>query len=215
MSDALVVSMKEALEGAFRHRVITGEFYLFRKLASFKLETFIRRSVKESPKPFVVTHLEQPFDSTLTAGGISVRIRGRVDRIDYCPSDDEWTVIDYKTGGTREYPRGMPGRVDFGSLEDIHRQVPSFQLPLYVYLLGQSLNGHSHRINAKLIFLKNNQEELLFKTDKAEERGAVQAGYMTGAETVLSHMLDRSEPFKPFDDLACPACPFNLLCHVS
>lgn len=163
----------------------------------------------------MVKHLEHLFESTFTVKGIPVRIRGRVNRIDYCPADDEWTIIDYKTGATRKYPRGLPFRVDFGSAEDIHRQVSSFQLPLYAHLLAQSLDGHSHRINAKLIFSKNNQEELLFTPGKAEERVAIETGYMRGVETVLGHILDRNGPFAPFDDLACSVCPFNLLCHVS
>jgi ATP-dependent helicase/nuclease subunit B len=214
MYNAVVGVMKDALEREFRRRVITGEFYLFKKLASFKLEGFLKRNVRDAWKPFFVKYLEHPFDSRLEAGGVSVQVRGRVDRIDFCPDASEYMIIDYKTGGTREYPRGMPSKTDFDSIEDIHRRVPTFQLPLYVHLLGQSQDGPSHGVNAKLIFLKNNQEEMLFKMHGEDEREAQQAGYMRGVRTVLSDILDRSKPIRPFDDLACPACPFNLLCHV-
>ncbi|HEY3275241.1 MAG TPA: PD-(D/E)XK nuclease family protein [Syntrophorhabdaceae bacterium] len=215
MYEALKVSMTDALEREFRHRVITGEFYMFKKLAFFKLDAFLRKNLGEAPAPFIVKHLEAPFDSPFDAAPIPVRLKGRVDRIDFCPGRDEYTIVDYKTGATREYPRGLLGKTDFDSIEEIHRRVPSFQLPLYVHLLRQSLGGPSQRINGKLLFLKNNQEEVLFKTDEAGERDALQEGYMRGVSTVFTHILDRSLSLRPFDDLSCAVCPFNLLCHVS
>ena len=206
-------TMTEALEEEFRHRVITGEFYLFKKLASFKLDSFLRRSVKEAPKRFVVKYLEQTFDADLDVGARSVRLRGRVDRVDYFP-DDEYVIVDYKTGSFKQYSRRALPSVDLSSIEDIHRRIPTFQLPLYVHMFGQNHDGRPEGVNAKLVFLKTNKEEFLFGSADREDRENVQSRYMEGVRTVLADMLDPSKPFRPFDDLACSACRFNLLCHV-
>ena len=214
MHEAVLRTMTGALEAEFRHRVITGEFYLFRKLASFKLESFLRRNVKEAPKRFIVKHLEQAFDANMTVGAHLIKFKGRMDRVDYSPEDDEYTIVDYKTGGSKEYPRRALSGVDFSSVEDIHRHVPTFQLPLYVYLFRQTHECRPGSVNAKLVFLKVNREELLFGSGNAEERESAEERYMEGVRTVLADITDPTRPFKPFDDLACFACRFNLLCHV-
>ncbi len=211
---ALAALMSEALEREFRHKVITGEFYLFKKIAAFKLDSFLRKNVGETENPFIVKYLEQAFESPFQAGDVSVRLKGRVDRIDFCPEKDEFTIIDYKTGGAGQYSRGTFLKTDFRSMADIHGQGVTFQLPVYITLFRGNHPSSSQKVNAKLIFLKNNREEMLFKTAAPEERESVEEKYMEGVSTVLGHILDRSVPFKPFDDLACSACPFNLLCHV-
>jgi ATP-dependent helicase/nuclease subunit B len=214
MYGSMLITMRDALESEFRHRVITGEFYLFKKLAAFKLESFLKGNVRETPKRFIVKYLEQPFDTNLTIGSNSIKFKGRIDRVDYSPDEKEYTIIDYKTGGTKEYLRGALARVDFGSIGDIHRYIPTFQLPIYVHLLSQSDGCPRGSVNAKLVFLKTSREEPLFGGANAGEREAAQERYMEGIRTVLTDILDRSKPFKPFDDLVCPACRFNLLCHV-
>ena len=214
MYDSILITMKDALETEFKHRVITGEFYLFKKLAAFKLESFLKGNVRDTPKRFVVKYLEQPFETNLATGSHSMKFKGRIDRVDYSPDGDEYTILDYKTGGRKEYLRRALARVDFGSVADIHRYVPTFQLPLYVYLLSQNSDCPQGGVNAKLVFLKTNGEESLFGGSNAEEREAMQERYMEGIRIVLADILDRSKPFKPFDDLACSTCRFNLLCHV-
>jgi len=212
--EAVRLTLMDALEEEFRHRVITGEFYLFKRLASFKLESFLRRTVKEAPKPFIVKYLEQSVDANLDVGARSIRLRGRTDRVDYSPDDDEYVIIDYKTGGLKQYPRRALSSVDLSSVEDIHRRIPTFQLPLYVYMFGQNHDVRPGGVNAKLLFLKTNRDELLFGSAGREDRESVQKRYMEGVRTVLTHILDPSKPFKPFDDLSCSGCRFNLLCHV-
>ena len=215
MHEALLGGMREALEREFRHRVTTGEFYLFKKLASLKLEAFLRRHLREASKPFIVTYLEVTLEASFQAGAHPIRLKGRADRIDYCPGADEYTIIDYKTGGTWQYHRRGVLKSDFRSMTEIHRSVPTFQLPLYAYLFRETAALRpSQLVNGKLIFLKDNKEEPLFKANEAEIRESIQARYVEGVETVVGEILDQTQPFTPFDDLACPACPFNLLCHV-
>ena len=214
LAGAMAVTLADVVKREFLHRVITGEFYLFERLASFKLEAFIRKNVGEAAMPFMVKYLEKSFEATLPVNGLSVRFKGRIDRIDYSPSTDEYTIIDYKTGGGRQYPGTVVSRVDFGSIEYIHRYIPTFQLPLYIHCFRETLENPFQKVNGKVIFLKNNQEEPLFKRDDPEERAMVQEKYMEGVATVLRDILDPGKAFRPFDDLSCSTCAFRLLCHV-
>ncbi len=49
--------------------------------------------------------MTEPFTLTL-GGGQSVKLRGRIDRVDHDQTDDEWHVWDYKSGGTFGFDRG-------------------------------------------------------------------------------------------------------------
>ncbi|MBA4417218.1 MAG: hypothetical protein C0392_04815 [Syntrophus sp. (in: bacteria)] len=210
----ILLSMTEALEREFRHRIITGEYYLFKKLTAFKLESFLKRHIAEAEKPFIIKHLEQSLEHTFPIDNLVIKFRGRVDRIDFYPEENEYQIVDYKTGGTKAYQQRTFSRTNFSSMEDIHRHISTFQLPIYVSLFQQTLDAPDERVNAKLLLLKNNQEEVLLKTSSSEEREAIQAQYMEGVRTVLRNILDPKKPFSPFDDGNCPDCPFNLLCHV-
>jgi hypothetical protein len=68
--------------------------------------------------------------------------------------------------------------------------------------------------NAKLILLRNNDEEMLFSNSGSEEKEATFALYMKGVTTVINELLDPSKPFTPFDTSFCPTCAFNNLCHI-
>lgn len=57
--------------------------------------------------------IAMPEPLVLSLGkGKSIRIRGRIDRVDYDEVNDEWHVWDYKSGSTYEYDRG--GRLQCG-----------------------------------------------------------------------------------------------------
>jgi ATP-dependent helicase/nuclease subunit B len=215
MQGAILRTMTDALEQEFRHRITTGEYYLFKELALFKLESFLRRHIEEAgKKPFVIKYLEHPLTQRLPLNNASISFKGRIDRIDFLPGDDEYVIVDYKTGGTKAYSNRAVAGTDFGSADDIHRRISSFQLPLYIFLFRGSLGLPCRRMNGRLLLLRNNQEELLFKTGKEDEREAIQERYMAGVRTIMEDILNPSRPFSPFDDEGCLACPFNLLCHV-
>ncbi len=56
--------------------------------------------------------MPEPLVLSLGAGR-SIRVRGRIDRVDHDEARDEWHVWDYKSGGTFEYDRG--GRLQRGT----------------------------------------------------------------------------------------------------
>jgi RecB family exonuclease len=49
--------------------------------------------------------MSEPFTLPLGGGG-SVKLRGRIDRVDHDETRDEWHVWDYKSGGTYAFDRG-------------------------------------------------------------------------------------------------------------
>ena len=207
--------MAEAEEERFRDKVVTGDYYLFKKLSTYKLESFLRKNIMEAGRPFIVRHLEEAIsDTVIVADNILTGLKGRIDRIDYYPDNGEYMIIDYKTGGSKQYPQSIVEKTDFSSIDDIHKRVNSFQLPVYLYLFHNVYQVPFDSINAKLVLLKSNEEEIFFKGSQSAGREAELEQYMQGVKTVLTDMLDISKPFKPFDDEACAECTFKNLCHV-
>jgi len=99
-------------------------------------------------------------------------------------------------------------------MEEIHRYINSFQLPIYTHLFMDRFSIPLAGTNAKLILLRNNDEEVLFNNRTPDEKEAAFAQYMDGVTTVLKELFDPSKPFTPFDTGSCPDCAFNNLCHV-
>jgi ATP-dependent helicase/nuclease subunit B len=212
--DEVLAKMNEAIDKNFHGRVVTGDFYLFKKLAGYKLEMFLRKNIKNAPSPFTIERLEETIRADIDVGAHRVNLKGRIDRIDFIPRHGEYVIIDYKTGGSKQYPDHVLEDVDLLSIEDIHSTVNSFQLPLYLFLYHSAFSVPVGSLNARLILLKNNDEESLFKDTGQEEREQILADYMEALKTVLRDMLDMSKPFMSFDHDLCNSCTFNDLCKV-
>jgi ATP-dependent helicase/nuclease subunit B len=197
----------------FETREASGDYYLFKKLTAFKLESFLRTNIEDAENPSVLKYLETRIEDTMDVDGHRIRLKGRIDRIDFFPHNNEYVIIDYKTGGTKQYPRNVLKRVDFSSTEAIHKYINSLQLPIYVYLFTNRFSVPLADANAKLILLRNNDEEVLFNCSP-EEKEAAFAQYMQGVTTITNELLDPSKPFTPFDADHCSTCAFNSLCHL-
>jgi hypothetical protein len=211
--DDILTKMREEIENSFKGKVVTGDYYLFKTLAGYKLEGFLRKNVRNASGPFIIRYLEETVRGDLSTGDVPVRFKGRIDRVDLSPYSNEYTIIDYKTGNTKQYSQNILKKTDFSSIEDIHENVASFQLPLYVYLFQNMFSVPIENINAKLVLLKNNEENLLFEDNRDVDRESALDMYIHGVKTVLTDLLDSSKPFKPFDDDLCSTCPFTGLCR--
>jgi CRISPR/Cas system-associated exonuclease Cas4 (RecB family) len=210
----ILSEMRGVMAKYFETRETSGDYYLFKRLSAFKLESFLRRTVEESKKPFALKYLETRMENIIDINGQRVKIQGRIDRVDYFPHNNEYMIIDYKTGGTRQYPLGSLKRVDFNSMEEVHKYIHSFQLPIYIHLFINHFSISLANTNAKLILLRNNDEDVLFNNRTSDEREADFALYMEGVTTVLKELFDPSKPFTSFDTRHCPDCAFKNLCHV-
>jgi ATP-dependent helicase/nuclease subunit B len=93
-------------------------FEIRRKELFDSCEVFLRTEEEAcrtvTPKHFEVSFgygedqgLAMPEAFTLSLGhGGSVKLRGRIDRVDHDETNDEWHVWDYKSGGTYSFDRG-------------------------------------------------------------------------------------------------------------
>ncbi len=206
--------MRMVMTKHFEMKETSGDYYLFKKLSAFKLESFLRKNIAEIKEPFILKHLETKIENTVDVAKQRVKIKGRIDRIDYLPRNNEYMIIDYKTGGTKQYTRSSLKRTDFSSMEEIHKNISSFQLPIYVHLFTNRFNIELAETNAKLILLRNNEEEELFGNYTSDEIETAFAQYMQGVSTVIRDILDSTKPLASFDTISCPTCAFRNLCHV-
>lgn len=215
MSALLRESLEKATNIHFGGQTLTGDYYLFEQVASFKLGSFLRRHLEGLDEPLVITHLEEGFSAGLQIGDTEVRLSGRIDRVDYHPSTERYTVIDYKTGTTKQYPPKIFRYTSFDDIASIHDHVTSFQLPIYMHIFTRGRDDvQSAFVDAKLILLGSNEEESFFKGKDASEDERCIEGYMKGLQTVISHMLDPDIPFTPFDTRHCADCSARPLCHM-
>ncbi len=210
---ALLRNLDEALNRHFDGRIVTGDYYLFRRVAEHKLKAFLQKHIDELDGPVTIAHLEEPVEGSIPALGPEVRFRGRIDRVDYVPATGMHTIIDYKTGGGPQYSKALR-QVDPASMEEIHCRVPSLQLPLYVQVYAERASVPVADMDAVLALLKTNKEEHLFKGIERDEKEGVQKHFMAMAATVLTHLRNPAISFAPFDDRACPGCAFNCLCGL-
>jgi CRISPR/Cas system-associated exonuclease Cas4 (RecB family) len=210
----MLLKMRGVMTKRFEMKETSGDYYLFKKLTAFKLESFLRKNIDEAEKPFILKHLEARIENVTNVDGHQVKIKGRIDRVDYFPHNNEYVIIDYKTGGAKQYPRSALKHTNFTSMEDIHKYINSFQLPIYTYLFMNRFDILLADTNAKLILLRNNEEEQLFNDCKPDEKEANFARYIEGVMTVIKDIFDPAKPFTSFDTLSCPACAFKNLCHV-
>lgn len=212
--DEVIGSLNEAIERNFADRIISGEYYLFKKLTEYKLSAFIKTHVREAPRPFVVKCLEEKIEQPLSLnGGLKVVIKGRIDRIDFYPDTGSYRVMDYKTGSIVRYRPGFLVKATLDTVENIHRHVETVQLPLYVYLFQNKSGVRLDDIEASLVLLRTNEEEALFSRN-CPAKEVVQERYLAIVRTTFTSLLDVSKPFTWHNDDRCGLCEFRALCHV-
>jgi len=214
MHGGIMAGLSRVIDRNLQEQAGGGDYYLFRKLATFKLQSFLQKNLNNAPDPFTIVHLEQRFGHTINAGGAEINLTGTIDRVDLDPGTGQYMITDYKTGGSTQYPKSLPQRISVASMIDIHRYISSFQLPLYIYLFSGQQNIPAGAVNAKLALLRNNTEEHFFKGASQEEKEGLYETYLEGAKTTLIDIFNPARPFTPFDDKGCGECMFNHLCHV-
>ncbi len=210
----LLADMETIVEEVLGKPGLSGEYYLFKTLTTYKLASFLKRTIHEARGPFIVQSVEKTFKHAIKTGEHTIRMQGIIDRIDYLPETDQHLIIDYKTGGGKQYPRSILKRCSFENASDIHNYVRSLQLPLYLRLFTENVNLPLSKAGAKLMLLRSNDEEDLFAGLDCEKREDLFSLYMKGFDTLMGDLLNSDLPFVPFDTDACSSCLFNDLCHV-
>lgn len=214
MEDTILVSLDRALGKYFTESSNSGEYYLFRRMAQYKLRSFVKAHLKNCEGPFVVQYLEEKLAAPFLVDGVPVNLSGKVDRIDCDATGEAFTVNDYKTGGARgQYPAGVLKKTDFLDIASIHEHVHSFQLPVYINIFSAAKGVPIENISARLILLGKNTEEQFYKP-RQDSRPELIAAYTEGIRTVISHMLNPDVPFAAFDTKKCMGCSVRDMCHV-
>ena len=124
-----------------------------------RLRTFAEKQAEWASRGWQIVAVEQRANGDGVEfelpGGESILLQGRIDRIDYNPSLEEWALLDYKTSAKGESP------------EETHRKTTGewkeLQLPLYRHI-------------ARGILGEDDKPVVTF--DKAREAG-IKLGYVT------------------------------------
>ncbi|MRR36661.1 hypothetical protein EG829_18755, partial [bacterium] len=119
-------NLENALQRHFTGESHSGEYYLFRNMARYKLQSFIKTHLRNRTESFIVKYLEEKIESQFPVGSLQVKLTGKVDRIDCDPSGENYVIIDYKTGsGGKQYPAGGAGKTNFLDIRSIHDNIRS------------------------------------------------------------------------------------------
>lgn len=188
----------------------TGDFYLFRRIVERRLESYLRMEVARSREPFCVHALELTCEEDMTFNGKTIRLKGKIDRVDYLLTKKEYLIIDYKTGQADTVKKKTD--LALHTVKEVREQIASFQLPLYVYLFHKKTGVGLERINAKFLLLKNGTEKGLYEGLGEKDRVALFRRYMHALSLVIQHMFDPAEPMRRFDEKSCERCDFRDLC---
>ncbi|MFT3916945.1 MAG: PD-(D/E)XK nuclease family protein [Anaeromyxobacteraceae bacterium] len=136
----------------------------------------------------------------LTAGGVTVRLEGRIDRVDASPG--RLRVVDYKGGKS-------DGRVDHGALLDPETWgESSFQVPTYLLAAARDFPGRA-ALEARYAFLRS--------ADAKGEAYEVREGAPAGAEAFAGKVVGlvgriRAGAF-PQVPGGCETCPWPAVCR--
>lgn len=143
---------------------------------------------------------EDPIE--ITAQGATVRVHGRIDRLNWDEAESRFRVIDYKTGAVR-------GEKD-GSLQG-GRKV---QLPIYLHAAAQILGIAPERGGAEYHFAtrRGGFQRIAFTGDDQRERAA-------DVDEVLSHIATAVNAGvfarAPHEERACSWCDFDHVCPTA
>lgn len=96
------------------------------QMARNRLSSFARWQAKTAVEGWRIIHTERSltYDDFTDAVGRSIRLAGRVDRIDFNVATKQWRVLDYKTGETANPPK----RTHLSGGEWVDLQLPLYRL---------------------------------------------------------------------------------------
>jgi len=210
--------LEEKFESDFA-RKMKSDAFLVKQMLRFSLERFLDK--EDARRPASILCLEKRYKGKIKAAIGEFRFQAIIDRIDQL-EDGTTLILDYKTGGSDIMPLTNAERIERAgfSREALKSTVKSFQLPLYLYLVGQEESYQNKKMNAALYFIKDAGKESglkqLFKTEEDYNgKDRLQKLYGKAIEELLGELLDPGIPFvaDERDLYFCQACPFSYLCR--
>lgn len=212
--DALV--HHSLLESFSAYSLSSGKNVLLKKVCIKLTKDFLKQQAEwiaaNSNAPLTVLQLESKLETTLQVGHQTVKIQGRIDRIDRY--GDAIRIADYKTSTHKSVP---------ALNEETYRQLatnPAFaktvQLLLYAYLYHKQPTYNNEVLQPGIYWLKHYKKDIdILKTDA--QGNAVTTEHLQRFETILyeliSGLLDSRVPFvKTNETERCKYCDYAQIC---
>ncbi|PJB78353.1 MAG: hypothetical protein CO090_07020 [Acidobacteria bacterium CG_4_9_14_3_um_filter_49_7] len=190
------------------------ELLLF--LSEKRLEAYFSLMKKEiRQKEITVLALEEELAATLG----NVKLTGYIDRLDKVKDkktgEEEWHVVDYKTGSYATVP-AKKGWNDFlaqdmgeDTLDKLSAKLHSIQLPIYSYLVSQNRGVSFDEVTSELFLLGKGKAENFNGKDLGEEN------FRKIIESLLN-MLQPGAAMPPTENHDhCKWCPYAKTCRFS
>ncbi len=187
---------------------------MLKEIIDFRMELLLDHEASRDVEEII--SLEKSFQSDIKIGGNSFKFKAIVDRIDLL-RDGTILVIDYKTGGVENIPDTDAARIEKSSFsrEEIKNTVKSFQLPLYLYLIGQEPRFKNAQTNACLYSVKATEIKYLFKKEQFPRKEEIMQAYLKALGAIFEEILNPAVPFKADEQepRLCKNCAFFYLCR--
>ena len=207
-------ALNAILQEKFKHRLVQGKNHLLHQVAQQMCRHFLATEKEQIVKGELLKlqSLEQSIAYQLEVGGLSVKLFGKVDRVDLL--NGQCRIIDYKTGMV-EY---KDLRID--SWEDLisnTNKSKAFQLMMYAYLYLKQNTDQTSAVVGNISF-KNLKEGLLCIKNKNTNKALVVGKdelqlFEEQLQNLLLDILDVQKPFIQTTKLStCDWCDFKSLC---
>lgn len=180
--------------------------------------------------PFKIIGLEKdmymPIDVTVGQNVKSLRVGGRIDRLDMVSNKENGTtcirVIDYKTG-SKDISKPIPEVAD---IFDSQLAGSDYHTDYYLQAMLYSLivrNSREHNpqilpVSPALVFIQHAFGEdydpvVSIGKKKVDDVAEYGNDYKDGLKSVLSELFDQNNPFTPTSNQKlCEYCPYRTLC---
>ncbi|MBR5734778.1 MAG: PD-(D/E)XK nuclease family protein, partial [Desulfovibrionaceae bacterium] len=189
----------------------------------------LERFLSHQPEETRILSLESQLVSAIDLPGKRLTLRGRLDRVDQ--REGQTIILDYKTGKVPDIPPSfwesslherirealeIPGSLreaaeEHDLLNDLAEELPSIQLPAYLYLLRKN-SGQGD--NAAYVELALNDEEkpLFTEKDPQELQSLAVEELMPNLVRVTAKALMERQVFMPREGAHCGFCPAAGFC---
>jgi ATP-dependent helicase/nuclease subunit B len=203
LADRLERRFDAAVERAFGPRPMAAVPLQMRTLRR-RLARFAADEVERAGAGWSIRFVEQaiPKESSIDGGvGAPMRLRGRVDRIDFHRERRAWRIIDYKTSDAGRSPRETHRA---GSRPDA--AWVDLQLPLYRHALAPWLESLEPGSTIELGYIRLAASDALAGWSAADFSAAEEAEAIEAARAVVRGIregrFERGAPLGPWDPFA-------------
>ena len=186
-----------------------ADVFLLKQIIINRLENFLNHEAKRKVKKIICLEKEMHGEVKLSSG--LVLFRYTIDRIDQV-EENEWLVIDYKTGSNNSVPRNLKALLSMEyNRQSIKEILRSFQLPLYYYFVAQEFPKVS--LNAVLYNIRTLKSTPFIAKEDINHRKKITGICLEALNCIFAEILNPNIDFFPDkEERNCVHCPFRQAC---